>query len=307
MFGSKKNKIEEQVKEVFSQLWKQKEAFESRLYTIEEGGKHMHTDVSQVMENTHTIADYAMQNVEEEAALIHQMDEFSKELNTAVDEYHQLMEMIKQHHEAVTNLVEENKHYTTPSKYLTEAPAKIRQDYQSYEERIDELAENGRQMSVMALNAAIEAGRMGASGKQFVAAAEEIRQTALGYEKTALEMKEELQKSQDRIKELEEVVFRLVALIKDGNKGTNRLLKKSMEIDKKIADCSVRDYTEDMAGMRDKVVAMRNLDEEIEKSSERNKIQLLDVQEEIQMQKSELRELESDLSHILDEAQKKVR
>ena len=43
------------------------------------------------------------------------------------------------------------------------------------------------------------------------------------------------------------------------------------------------------------------------KLSERNKIQLSDVQEELQTQKQTLNELESDLSHLMDEAQKKIR
>lgn len=306
MFGSKRNKIEEQIKGAFAQILEQRGEFEERVNSIEESGKQMHADVSQVMENTNDLAEYAMQNVEEESTLIHNIDNFSKELKSAMDEYTQFTEMFKKHHEAVTNLVEENKHYTTPSKYLTEAPALIRQDYQSYEAKLDELAENSRQMSVMALNAAIEAGRMGSTGKQFVATSEEIRQNALSYEKTVLAMKEELQKSQEQINELEEFVFRLVSLIKDGNVGTTRILKKSMEINKAIADSSMHDFSEDVIGIRDKVVAMRNLDEAIVKSSERNKIQLSDIQEEILTQKKDLRELESDLSYILDEAQAKV-
>lgn len=306
MFGSKRNKLEEQIKEIFSRIKEQRDDFESRVSSIEEGGKRVYADVSQVMDNTKDLADYAMQNVEAESALIHQMDDVSKDLKLAIDEYNQLAELLKQHHEAVINLVEENKHYTTPSKYLTETPAAMRHKFVSYETKIDELAENGRKMSVMALNAAIEAGRMGDVGKQFVAASEEIRQTALGYEREALSMKEEFQDAQAKINELEEVIFRLVSLIKDGNIGTNRLLKKSMELNKRIENSSMRDFSEDVVVMRDKVVAMRNLDEEISKSGERNKIQLGDIQEELQLQKNNLRELESDLFHILDEAQAKV-
>lgn len=306
MFGSKKNKKEEQIKQAFAHIQEQKEEFEVRVNSIEDGGERLQADVGQLVDSTTNVAEYAMQNIEEESILMHDMDDFSKKLKTVGDEYSQIAEMVKQHNDAVTNLVEDNKHYTTPSKYLTEAPAMIRQDYQSYEEKADELAESGRQMSVMALNAAIEAGRMGVAGKQFVAATEEIRQTALGYEKTALTLKEELQEAQGRINELEEFVFRLVTLIKDGNVSAGKLLKKSTELNKMVADCSMRDFSEDMIGMRDKVVTIRNLDEEIAKSSERNKIQLSDIQEEIQLQKKELREMESDLMQLFDEAQEKV-
>ncbi|MBR2046073.1 MAG: methyl-accepting chemotaxis protein [Agathobacter sp.] len=306
MFGSKKNKIEEQIKAAFAQISDQKEVFETRVTSMDAGIRQVGENVTQVVENTNDMADFAMQNIEEESALLHDIDEYSKELKLAVDSYQQLAEKLKEQNDAVINLVEENKHYTTPSKYLTEAPSMIRADYKSYEEKMDELADGGRQMSVMALNAAIEAGRMGDMGKQFVSASEEIRQTALGYEKDALAIKEELEKAQERIDELEEFVLRLVSLIKDGNVSTTRLMKKSMELNKMLDASPMRDFSEDMIAMRDKVVAMRNLDEEIGKAGERNKIQLSDIQEELENQKNDLRELESDVSYIIDEAQSKI-
>lgn len=306
MFGSKRNKIEEKIKKAFAEITEHREAFETKVSSIEETGKHMHEDVCQVMDNTKNVADYAAQNIEEETVLLQYMDDFSKDFKTAMDEYSQIVRMVNENYEMVTNLVEENKHYTTPSKYLTEAPGRMKQDYHSYEVQIEELAADARQMSVKAFNAAIEAGRMGESGKKFVSVSEEIRQTALDYEKKALVIKEELQNSQEKVQELEEVVLRLVALIKDGNVGTTRLMKKSMELNKKAVNSSMRDFSEDVTAMRDKVVAMRNLDEEIAKSSERNKIQLSDIQEDMQTQKRDLRELESDLSYIVDDKQDKI-
>lgn len=306
MFGSKKNKIEEQVKEMLSQITDHRTVFETSVAQVEEGGKRIHTDVCQVMENTSDLANYAMQNIEEESILLHSIDDFSKELRMAVDEYAQLREELEKQYEAITALVEENKHYTTPSKYLTEAPGVMKQSYETMEKQMDAMAEDGRKMSVMALNAAIEAGRMGEAGKQFVTASEEIRQTALGYEKAALFMKEEVELSKAKMEELEEVVHRLVSLLKENNMSTTRLLKKSQESANMINNSSMRDFSEDMILIRDKVVGIRNLDEEIAKCGERNKIQLSDIQEEVQTQKSELAEMESDLSHLLDSIEEQI-
>lgn len=307
MFGSKKNKIEEQIKEAFAKINEQKEVFETRVTSLDAGVKQMGENVSQVVDNTNDISAFAMQNIEEESLLLHEMDEYSKELQVAVQSYMKIVEKVKEQNDAVINLVDDNKHYTTPSKYLTEAPSMIKADYKSYEKKMDELAECGRRMSVMALNAAIEAGRMGDVGKQFVATSEEIRQTALDYERDALEIKEELQAAQNRVDELEEVVHRLVSLIKDGNISTTRLMKKSMELNKMLNGCPMRDFSEDMILMRDKVVSIRNMEEEIAKSGERNKIQLADIQEELENQKNDLRELESDINFVIDEAQTKIR
>jgi len=307
MFGKKRNKIEEQINNAFAEISEHKDEFEMKVFSIEDNGKQIHEGLCQVLENTLEIADHAMQNVEEESAVIHTMDECSKEFSVAFNDYEQIAKMIKDHCEAVTNLVEENKHYTTPSKYLTEAPIRLKQEYLEYESKAEALADGARQMSVKAVNAAVEAGRMGNAGKQFVAVAEELRQNALDYEKAALTMKDELQTSQERIQELEEFILRLVSLIKDGNVSTTRLMKKTMELNKTVSNCSMRDFSESMLVMRDKVIAMRNLDEEVVKLSERNKIQLSDIQEEQQNEKQVLRELESDLAYILDEAQNKIR
>ena len=306
MFGKKRKQIEEKIKEVLSQIPGQRGKLESKILAVEEREKSIRVDMEQVLENTEDLTVHALHNVEEESKLIQNMDAYSKEFKAALEDYVQLQEMVMQHNKDVTNLVEHNKHYTTPSKYLTEVPGVIRQTCHSYETRLEQLVESSRQMSVMAVNAAIEAGRMGEDGKKFVSVSESIRQEALDYEKTALEMKEELVEAQKRVKELEEVIGRLVSLMKDGNKGNNRLLKKSMELNKSVTNSSMRDFTEDVTVFRDQIVAMRNLDEEVSKLGERNQIQLNDIQEELQKQNKDISELESDLSHMFDEAQKNI-
>ena len=113
-------------------------------------------------------------------------------------------------------------------------------------------------------------------------------------------MREELENSKERIAELEDVVGRLVALMKENNMGTTRLLKKCQESSKAMEESIMRDFSNDMILIRDKVVGLRNLDEEIAKCGERNKIQLSDVQEDVTSQKNQLAELESDISYMLD-------
>ncbi len=306
MFGNKKSKFEEQINELFSKVAEQRESFEASVAQIEEGGKRIYTDACQVMENTEELVNYAMTNIEEEVGVIHRLDGFSTEFKSALEEYKQIVSLVGEQFDATVALMEENKHYTTPSRYLTEVPAALKKSAVSCEKQLGDMAEYGKQMGVLALNAAIEAGRMGDSGKQFVAASEEIRQTALGYEKTALNLQEEVRASKEKIEELEDTIHHLISLIKESNMGTNRLLKKGQEISKAIQTSTMRDFSEDMLLVRDKVVGMRNLDEEVAKCGERNKIQLSDIQEDVQMQKNTLAELESDLSHLLDTAEEQL-
>ena len=307
MFGSKKNQFDLRVREVFSQVAEQREGFDIAVAQMEETGKRIQTDVNQVMENTNALGMHAMTNIEAETSLMHKMDEFSKELSGVVGEYGRLRELMEAHYETTMALVEENKHFTSPTKYLTEAPGAMKQSFQSYEKQLAQMEEYGNKMSVMALNTAIEAGRLGEEGKQFVASIEEIRQTAVAYEKAASHLQTELSESKNKVNELEETIRHLTALLKENNIGTTRLLKKGQELGKSLKESSMRDFSDDMLQMRDVLVGLRNMDEEIAKRGERNKIQLADIQEDVRQQKDSLAEVESDLSHILDIAEAQLK
>lgn len=306
MFNGIKNKIEERVKETLAPIYEQRKEIELKISSIKDGKKRMQTDMSQVAENTTDLTTYASHNIEEETALIHSMDDFCEQLKTATKEYTKITDGVNTYYETVAGLVEENKHYTTPSKYLTEIPMAMRQDCKSQEAKIDEMAEYGRQMGMMALNAAIEAGRMGEAGTQFVEVSEEIRQLSSKYEQTARLMQEDLKETQQKISELEENALRLIALVKEGNISTARLMKQSAELNQMAEQSSIRDFSEDIITMRDKVIAMRNLDEEMTKSGERNKIQLEDIQEEMQAQEEHLEELEQQVTEIFNQIQEQM-
>ena len=300
MFGNKKKILEEQNRTLLAQLSEKRETFDTAVTEMEETGKRIHTDLCQVMENSENLVEHAMANIEEESKLMFYIDDFSKDLKVAVDNYEALRVMLEKQLEATTNLVEENKHITTPAKHLSEVPNGMKAEVASYQERLIEMEEDGRKMGVLALNAAIEAGRMGESGKQFVTAAEEIRQTALTFEKKAVSMREELNEANKRIAELEEAIARLLSISKDSNMGVTRLLKKTTECCQMVEKSGMRDFSNDMIELRDKIVGLRNLDEEIAKCGERDKIQLSDVQEDVTNQKRQLAELESDVSYMLD-------
>ena len=307
MFGSKRNKIEEQIKDIFDRIYQKRVTFEISIGQVENGRKRVYNDICQVMTGTNELSTHAMLNIEEESKAIHNIDAFSRELREAVEEYGQLKEEVENQYKTATALVEENKHFTSPAKYLSEVPNTLKQNCQSYEEQLDEMTDYGKRMGVLALNAAIEAGRMGESGKGFVLAAEEIRQTAVSYEKAATSMKEEVIASREKIAEMEETISHLIALLKENNVGTAKLFKKCQETQKFVEQAKMRDFSDDMILIRDKVVNMRNLDEEIAKCAERTQIQLSDIQEDIQNQKQELAEMESDLLQLLDSAEEQLR
>ena len=300
MFGSKRNKRDEQLKEIFERINQKRVAFETSVGHVEDGRKRIYNDICQVMDGENELSTHVMLNIEEETKAIHEMDEFSKDLSGAVGEYEQLRTQMDNLLETATALVEENKHFTTPAKHLSEIPNTLKHNCQSYEKQLADMTEYGKRMGVLALNAAIEAGRLGDSGRSFVSAAEEIRQTAVLYEKAAATMKEEVEAAHIKVAEMEETIVRLISMMKDSNVGTAKLFKKCQETKRYMDKSNMRDFSEDVILMREKVVNVRNLDEEVAKCAERTKIQLGDIQEELQNQKKEFAEMESDLFHLLD-------
>lgn len=290
MFGNRKNKFEERRKEIFAKISEQRETFENGVAKIEEGSASVLTDVCQVMENTEQMTAHAGWNREEESLLIQSIDAVSEDVQTAVSEYMQLKELVEQQMEAIEKLVDENKHFTTPAKQLNEAPSVMRQKLYSYEKQLAEIGSLGKELGAFAKQSSEDA----------------IAQKALAFEHTTDRMQQDVRDSQKKVLELEETIHRLVALLKESNMGTARLLQKGQKITALLQSSGMRDFSEDMVLMRDKVVAMRNLDEEIEKCAQRNQIQLTDIKEEVQTKKMSLAELESDISHLFDSAEEQL-
>lgn len=270
MFGSKKNKRNGQIKDFFDHMKQQRVDFESSVDEVEEGRKRILSDICQLMKNTDELSVHAKLNIEEESKAIHGIDECSVDWNRAFEEYGQLEEKVQKQLQAATALVESNKHFTSPAKQLSEASKAISKSVMTYEKQLDDAIKNGMSMEALAT------------------------------------MKDEAVATQARVAELEETVARLISLMKDNNVGTTKLLKKCQETVDFMEKSCMRDFSQDMISVRDKVVNMRNLDEEIAKGCERNKIQLSDIQEDIQNQKKILAEMESDLFYLLDSAEEQV-
>lgn len=301
MFGSRKNRnVSEQSKEYLTQILDKQEVFEANLSQIEAVEKQLKEDIAQVEENTCTVVDHATLNVETETIILHFLDELKEEQAKVYSDYVGLCEGIQKQMDAAVGLVEQNKHYTSPAKFLSEVPAELREKNKSYEKHLGEMAEYGKKMSALARNAAVEAEKLGDSGKMFVSVAEEIRQNALNYEKTALALRNEFAESHKELKELENTIHHIVSLLKDTNMGAAKLLKKCQHNNRQMESLNMRDFSEDLEEIRDKVVGLRNQDEEIVKSGERNKLQLTDIKEEVQSVEKDLCEIDSDISYLMD-------
>lgn len=301
MFGKSKVNLEElqRNKEALEQIVGETAdngaMYEANYTEIEDSQRQMALNVNQVVENIRSTAELAEQNITMETNLSHTVRETVGRMEVSEQEYAQLVEQIHGQADECLALVEQNKHFTTPSKALSEGISAIYGQNEEYIKSLNKIQESSKQMGVLALNAAIEAGRMGDSGKQFVTAAEEVRSYAVDFEATVGQLQQQLQEEQEHVEQLQEQVRYLVGLLKDNNVSTAKLLKQNQSTIRMVERSSIRPYSSEVAEWKEQIIGIRNTEEEVLKLQERNKIQLEDITSEVQAQKKAALEVSDEL------------
>lgn len=275
----------------FAEMEDQKDMFDASVAELAESYRQVAADVAQISENMNNAITLASGNAEIENNLGVIVNDYrqrvqEKELQQqAADEgLHQLLD-------ATTRLVDANKHFTTPSKYISEFPSNYKAQNQSCRENLDQMEEFGKQMGVLSLQAAIEAGRLGEDGRQFVEAAEDIRTYAANYDKVIAQTREQLEQSDERLNELEKQVHYLITLLKENNIAISKMMKLCQDAVNKADILSQNPLTDDFIEIQNKMSMLRNADEEIVKSEERNRMQVDDLNEEFLAQQKNQKEI----------------
>jgi methyl-accepting chemotaxis protein len=294
MFGNKKKLSQEEIlhlqealqrgENLAENLLQRQEVLESDCDAMDQSREQMGADTRQVSENALKILEYAKQNSVSASEVCGRLDTCGQELRLAWDEYNECCNQIEKQAEECQQIVEQNKHFTTPSKTLSELPAQLRDTNQEYLKQLEDMEECGKQMGVLALNAAIEAGRMGETGRGFVGAAEDIRNCAKQYESAAGALKGQIGESEQRIEVLEETIHHLVGLLKENNVGTAKLMRSAEALVQQTKKAAIRDFSGDLVSVKEEITGIYNLEEEIIKSGERSRMQLEDILEEIRTQ-----------------------
>ena len=275
----------------FAEMEDQKDMFDASVAELAESYRQVAADVAQLSENMNNAITLASGNAEIENGLGAIINDFrervqKKEMQQqASDEaYHRLLD-------ATTRLVDVNKHFTTPSKYISEFPSNYKAQNQSCRENLDQMEEFGKQMGVLSLQAAIEAGRLGEDGRQFVETAEDIRTYVANYDKVIAQTRLQLEQSDERLSELENQVHHLITLLKENNIATAKLMNLCQDAVNKSDALNHNSLMDDFIEIQNKMSTLRNADEEIVKSEERNRMQVDDLNEEFLAQQKNQKEI----------------
>lgn len=243
MFGTKKDKIlEAELQEVKQQLQQKEQTMDVIAQKQDDVVEHftrmtasraqMDTELTEVVSHVKVVKETSEQNCTQAKKLSDDLNEALTILQKANKEQELFVEKMSKQRDEIQEIVEQNKHFTTPAKYLTDYVVSNRKEQETIRQNTEKMLEAAKNMSVLSLNAAIEAGRMGDSGRKFVDAAEEIRSFSSQYEETATTIVAQLKESEKKNQELEEQVKHLNTLLRDNNVAMGRVLKDSMvEVD----------------------------------------------------------------------------
>jgi hypothetical protein len=276
----------------FADIEESRQMFAATVTELEESCRQVEAGVAQVRENIGAASELASDNVRTEADLIFAIGDY----RSALAEHRERQMEVKADMQGIckqfAQQVDENKHFTTPSKVLHEYPAAARSRNEALSSQLDEMEVYSKQLGVLALNAAIEAGRLGDSGKQFVTAAEDIRGYASKYDAVIEDSRAQIAEDTQRIAELEEQVHRLVTLLKENNITTAKLMKSCEELAERTEVLIDSQSMDRLGEIGHQVTTLRNADEEIVKSEERNRMQTEDLLSEFTAQKTHQSEIQ---------------
>lgn len=187
---------------------------------------------------------------------------------------------LRQDKDAVTEMIENGRHSTDIAKNLFASADSLKDRAHAMTETVDQMEVMGRNMSVLALNSAIEAGRLGAGSERFVQAAEQVRNYAEQYGTAAREIGVTLKELNEAFESLAETCKRVTDLQMKNSvllgKTLQRLTDDENAARKAITSredmetiASLRAEMEELLTLREETSSLlSNLKEEMDKTGE---------------------------------------
>ncbi len=161
-------------------------------------------------------------------------------------------------------IVEENKNSMEPVSALQETKTALKNHSDAMQLEVGHMLEYAKQMTVSSLSCAIEAGRMGDSGKGFVEASEDVRMLSSAYERAAQVVARQLNDMEKRLRQLDEQVAALLKSNKDTNASISRLSKNITQQDEICTRAAERHYLEKAAAISEYIKKLSQSTQQID-------------------------------------------
>ncbi|MCR5468906.1 MAG: hypothetical protein K6F37_08095 [Lachnospiraceae bacterium] len=202
MFGDKKKKIEELERKVSAcekRIADSAQHVDGKIAELKENREKMDGILNSIVDTTKTNSDIgekiktAVSNLSELDKDNDALKEYSEDVNAAFEKASEGIEQVEKNFETIEG----------PKSDLKKAKENLASSMRTVSSKLDSLKNESHQMAVIALNAGIEAGKLGAEGRGFLTAAEQIRSTGESYENKLADVAQELTSAMKKIEQME--------------------------------------------------------------------------------------------------------
>mgnify|MGYP000899394812 CR=1 FL=1 len=151
MFGKKKQKQETLVRMrnlaqldegFFAHMKDGKDMFDATAREIRNTYQQLGAGITQIQENIKEASQMAADNGEKEQELTGQLASYQEQEVQSSEKREQMLQNFAQIEQEMAQLVEENKHFTTPSKFLNEFPVALKAENEKTREELEKMQDN---------------------------------------------------------------------------------------------------------------------------------------------------------------------
>ncbi len=147
---------------------------------------------------------------------------------------------IQGQHEDFLEMIGQSEKFISPLEIVHPAAEEMSREIEEMKKQAGQMSGFGKQMEMLSLNAAIEAGRLGEGGRKFVEAAEEVRGLSGQYCQAAAALDEKMGRLTAMLEDAEEQVAHLTRLLKGQNARMERTAGELGENVAKLEEADVQ-------------------------------------------------------------------
>ncbi len=212
----------------------------------------------------------------------------------------ELQEAVRRQREQMEAAEGESRQLTVPAALLQEIRNDLSSGVQEAYGQLKEMQELSKQMSVLSLNCAIEAGRMGEDGRQFVGAAEDVRQMSNAYEQGAKALRQQLEAVEKHLGRLEEQSDELARTLKSSEEARSQLSKSMTETEDICEKASERIFSEKALALAGIIKKVSQNHDRITSLQSRAAKQMERIGESLKEEQEARKEMEDIMDKVMD-------
>lgn len=251
--------------QVFADITQKQSDTDERLDTLKKSQEKMDRQLTRVIDAVNCAADHTEEQRQKNHHIQEVVERISGGLEQSEDCYWKIVEELKQQQENMLETVEQNKHFTAPAEFLSKVSSELQEEMQEITSHMAELEDMGKQMGVLSLNAAIEAGRMGESGREFVAAAEDVRELAGQYQQITGSFQKAIETINEKLEETKAQVTHLNGLLKDNNVRMGKSTKEFSDSLYRMEHSDIQNFSPQVKKLQEELTGTVEKEEELVK------------------------------------------